>query len=122
MRTLFSFIAGFLATLIFHQLALALLWWLGIASFAPFSMAATRPLGVPAVISLAFWGGAWGIVFGLVEKRFPSSGGYWVMAFLFGAFFPTLVALLVVLPLKGAPIGGGWHTPLLLTALLINGA
>jgi hypothetical protein len=54
MRTLFNFIAGFLATLIFHQLALALLWWLGIAPFAPFSMAATRPLGVPAVISLAF--------------------------------------------------------------------
>jgi hypothetical protein len=61
-------------------------------------------------------------VFGLVENRFPSSGGYWVMAFLFGASFPTLVALLVVLPLKGAPIGGGWHAPLLLTALLINGA
>jgi hypothetical protein len=27
-----------------------------------------------------------------------------------------------VLPLKGQPIGGGWHAPLLLTAPLINGA
>jgi hypothetical protein len=122
MRTLFSFTAGFLATLIFHQLALALLWWAGVAPFAPFSTAATQPFGVPAVLSLAFWGGVWGIVFGLVDNRFPSGGGYWVTAFLFGAVFPTLVALFVVLPLKGGPIGGGWHPPLLLTAFLINGA
>jgi hypothetical protein len=74
MRTLFSFIAGFLATVIFHQLTLAFLWWAGIAPFAPFSMAATLPFGVPAVISLAFWGGVWGIIFGLVDNRFPRGG------------------------------------------------
>lgn len=122
MRTLFGFIAGFFATLIFHQLALAALWRAGIAPFAPFSMAATHPFGVPAVISLAFWGGVWGIVYGLIDNRFPSGGGYWVTAFLFGAIFPSLVALLVVIPLKGGPVGGGWHAALLVTAFLINGA
>jgi hypothetical protein len=122
MRTLFGFIAGFFSTLIFHQVALLLLWWGGVAPFAPFSMTATHPFGVPAVISLAFWGGLWGIVFELVDDRFPGSGGYWVMAFLFGAVFPSLIALFVVIPLKGGPIGGGWHAPLLLTAFLINGA
>jgi hypothetical protein len=122
MRTTFSFIAGFFATVIFHQLALTLLWWAGVAPFAPFSMAATHPFGVPAVISLAFWGGVWGIVFGLVDDRFPAAGGYWVMAFLFGAIFPSLIVLFVVIPLKGGPVGGGWHEPLLLTAFLINGA
>jgi hypothetical protein len=122
MKTLFSFIAGFLATLIFHQLALVLLWWAGVAPFAPFSMATTHPFGVPAVISLAFWGGVWGIVYGVAHNRFPANGGYWAGAFLFGAIFPTLVALFVVLPLKGGPIGGGWHAPLLLTAVLVNGA
>ena len=55
MRILFGFIAGFLATLIFHQVVVALLWWAGVAPFGPFSMAATKPFGVPAVISLAFW-------------------------------------------------------------------
>jgi hypothetical protein len=64
----------------------------------------------------------WCIIFGLVDNRFPRGGGYWITAFLFGAIFPTLVALLLVLPLKGQPIGGGWHAPLLLTAPLINGA
>ena len=122
MRIVFSFVAGFLATLIFHQLALALLWWAGVAPSGPFSMAPTQPFGLPAVISLAFWGGVWGILFGLIDNRFPSGGGYWVTAFFFGAILPTLVALLVVLPLKGQPVGGGWRPPLMVTAFLINGA
>ena len=122
MRTLFGFIAGFFATLIFHQLAVALLWWAGVAPFGPYSMTPTQPLGVPAVISLAFWGGVWGVLFGLIDNRFPTGGGYWLTAFVFGAILPTLVALLVVLPLKGRPAGGGWHAALLLTAVLINGA
>jgi hypothetical protein len=121
-RWFLGFIAGFLATLIFHQLTLAALRGLGVAPFGPFSLAATRPLGVPAVFSLAFWGGVWGVVYALIHGRFPRGGGYWVAAFLFGAIFPSLVALLVVLPLKGRPMGGGWGSPLLVTAFLINGA
>jgi hypothetical protein len=121
-RLLSGFIAGFLATLIFHQLLLYLLWAIKVAPFGPFSMAATKPFGVPAVISLAFWGGIWGIVFALIDRSFPDRFGYWVASFLFGAIFPSLAALLVVLPLKGLPMGGGWHVPLLITVFLINGA
>jgi hypothetical protein len=117
-----GFIAGFLATLIFHQLTLAMLWAVHIAPFGPFSMAPTAPLGVPVVFSLAFWGGIWGIIYALVDSHFPSGKGYWLIAFLFGAIFPSLVALMVVLPLKGRPMGGGWHPALLITAFLINGA
>ena len=120
-QLLFGFVAGFFATLIFHQLALALLWSIGVAPSGPFPMAPTRPFGVPAVFSLAFWGGVWGILFALVQRSFPRGGAYWVAAFLFGAILPSLVALMVVLPLKGRPMGGGWHPPLLLTAFLING-
>jgi hypothetical protein len=121
-RLVFSFAAGFLATLIFHQLALWVLWSLGFAPFAPFQLAATRPFGVPAVFSLSFWGGIWGILFSFVEGRFPARRGYWVATFLFGAILPSLVALIIVLPLKGRPMGGGWGQPLLVTAFLINGA
>ncbi len=117
-----GFVAGFLATLIFHQLTLAFLWGVGLAPFRPFPMAATPPFGVPAVVSLAFWGGVWGILFAFVEGAFPRKAGYWVTAFLFGAILPSLVALVVVLPIKGHPMGGGWHFALLLTAFLINGA
>ncbi len=121
-RLLIGFVAGFLATLIFHQLMLALLWGAGVAPFRPFQMTATAPFGVPAVFSLAFWGGVWGILYVLVERSFARGSSYWLMAFLFGAVLPSLVALLVVLPLKGHPMGGGWHPPLLLTAFLVNGA
>jgi len=121
-RFLYGFIAGFLATLVFHQLALTGLWQLGIAPFAPFSMKATWPLGVPALFSLAFWGGIWGIVFVTVHRSFPKGGGYWWAAMLFGAIAPTLVVLLVVIPLKGGAVGGGWHWKLLVTATLVNGA
>ncbi len=121
-RAAFGFLAGFLATLIFHQLTLAVLWNLGVAPFGPFSMAATQPFGVPAVFSLAFWGGVWGILFAFVQNRFPRRAGYWVTAFFFGAILPSLVALCVVLPLKGRPVGGGWGAKLLVTAFLVNGA
>jgi hypothetical protein len=121
-KLFYGFIAGFFATLIFHQLTLAALWAAGVAPFGPFSMAATPPFGVPAVFSLSAWGGVWGIIFALVDNKFPRHSGYWMTAFLFGAILPSLVALFVVLPLKGKPMGGGWHAPLMLTALLINGA
>jgi hypothetical protein len=121
-QLLFGFIAGFLATLVFHQLTLALLWGAGVAPFGPFPMAPIWPFGVPAVFSLAFWGGVWGILFAFICNRFPRGAAYWIVSFLFGAILPSLVALLIVLPLKGKPVGGGWHPPLLLTAFLINGA
>lgn len=117
-----GFVAGFLATLIFQQSTLALLWHLGLAPFAPFSLAATRPFGVPAVFSLSFWGGLWGMLLASLEGRFPRGDGYWGIAFLFGAICPSLVALLVVLPIKGQPVGGGWHPAVLTTAFVVNGA
>jgi hypothetical protein len=79
-RVLFGFIAGFLATLVFHQLTLWLLWGAGFAPLRPFSTAATKPFGLPVVLSLALWGGIWGILFSLVERRFPSRWSYWVTA------------------------------------------
>jgi hypothetical protein len=117
-----GFVAGFLATLVFHQLTVALLWATGLSPFAPYSTALTEPLGIPAVLSLAFWGGIWGVIYVAVAKHFPRASGYWIASFLFGAVAPSLVALLVVLPLKGRPVGGGWNPSLLITAFLANGA
>lgn len=119
-RVLFGFTAGFVATLVFHQLAVLVLWKAGIAPFAPFSLAPVKPYGVPAVISLAFWGGIWGIVFAELAPGFR--GRYWMMAFLFGAILPTAVALTIVWPLKGRPLGNAWPPALMLTAFVVNGA
>jgi hypothetical protein len=56
-----AFFAGFLSTLVFHQGALTLFWLSGAFPRAPFDMSPVPPIGVPAVMSLAFWGGVWGI-------------------------------------------------------------
>ena len=117
----YGFLAGFVGTLTFHQLSLWLMWKAGIAPFGPYNMSGTLPWGIPAVISLALWGGVWGVLFALILSRFERPGNYWGKAFGFGAVFPSLVALLIVAPIKGHPMGGGWHWPLLLTVFLING-
>jgi hypothetical protein len=116
-----GFIAGFLATLLFHQPGLALLHRLGLFPGIAFDMHGVPPFGVPAVVQLAFWGGVWGIAFAVLRRaiaRLP--GGYWPGAILFGAVAPTLVLWFVVLPLKGLPVGFGFHFPGLLVAPIVD--
>ena len=120
-RILFGFMAGFIAIFAFNQLAVWILWYVGVSPFGGFSIA-RNGFGVPQVLSYAFWGGVWGILFSIVHHRFPAHGGYWVTAFLFGALLPPAVLLFVVLPLKGQAAGGGWRWALLLTVFLVNGA
>jgi hypothetical protein len=121
-RLFFGFIAGFVATLIFHQIGLLALHFLNITPAMPYNMNPIPPFGVPQFISLSFWGGMWGIIFVLVEPLlFRSPGGYWVGSIIFGAVFPTLVAWFVVLPLKGLPAGNGFHFPGILVGPIVNG-
>src|SRR5215210_4479002 len=121
MRYLLAFLAGFLATLVFHQGLLGILHLVGASPRAPYSMAPTGPLHVPQFLSLAFWGGVWGIALWLAVGRWEGTG-YWVAALVFGALLPSLVALFVVFPLKGQPVAGGWKPAILVGALLLNGA
>jgi hypothetical protein len=122
MRAFTAFLAGFLATLIFHQGLLAILHLTGASPRAAWSMAPTPPLQVPQVLSLAFWGGLWGILLWLLVQRLEGSPRYWIASLLFGALAPSVIALFVVLPLKGLPVAGGWDRKLIVGALLLNGA
>lgn len=115
-----GFLAGFFATLVFHQLGVAVLWWLHFAPGPPWQMTPRPPFGVPAVFSLAFWGGIWGILLAYLSPLFGKGPGYWVKALAFGAIFPSLVALLVVVPLKGGPLGAGWRPRIWCFAFIVN--
>ena len=112
-----AFIAGFLATLVCHQGLLGLLYLAGAAPMAPFNLTPVPPLQVPQVLSLAFWGGVWGLpAWLLIAGR--KGWLYWVAGILFGAVFPTAVAMLVVFPMKGLAV-----TPTVVAGgLLLNGA
>ena len=98
-----AFAAGVLAVPIFHQILLLVMYVAGIVPFAPFNMAPTKPFGVPDIISISFWGGVWGVVFGLTLPRWFSGTAYWVASAVIGGVALTLVFMFVVWPLK---IGG----------------
>jgi hypothetical protein len=116
-----AFIAGFLSTLLFHQTVLGLIHLGNPAAPAPFNWVATAPLGVPAVISLAFWGGVWGIVLWLLIRNLEGAK-HWILATVIGALGPSAVALFVVMPLKGMGMAAGWDPKIIVGALILNGA
>lgn len=118
MKLLKWFFAGALAVPLGHQPALWLLNVTGLLERPVFSMAPTRPFLVPQVLSLTFWGGVWGILLGMILSRVKGPRVYW-LALVIGAIAPTLVAGLVVAPLKGLPTGGS--PMLLLAGVIING-
>jgi len=116
-----GFVAGALGVIVFHQGLVFLLHQAGITPYGAYSMAPTRPFGVPQILSIAFWGGVWGIVWAMLSSRLQGGGGL-VFAFLFGAILPTLVFAAVVAPMKGID-GRIWLDPARLAfALAINGA
>lgn len=117
-----GFIAGALAVLTFHQGMLALLHAAGVTPAAPYNMAPTPPLGVPQVLSSAFWGGVWGVVFATLVWSGRDSRRDWIAAVLFGAIALTLVAWFVVAPLKQRPLAGGGVPAAMLTGILVNAA
>jgi hypothetical protein len=77
MKYLKAFVAGFIATLVFHQGVLALLHAVGLSARGAYVVDPTGPLHVPAVLSLAFWGGVWGVpLYAVVRcaKSYPRRG------------------------------------------------
>jgi hypothetical protein len=110
-----------LSPLVFHQGALTLFWLSGAFPRAPFDMSPVPPIGVPAVMSLAFWGGVWGIAIWPLLIH-TAGAAYWLRALLIGAAGPSAVALFVVFPLKGMGVAGGWDPKITVGALILNGA
>ncbi len=112
-----AFAAGFLATLVFHQGLFAMFHAAGMVPMPAFNLAPVPPLDVPAVISLAFFGGLWGPpVAWLIRKDVGAI--YWLKALVFGAIGPSAVAMLLVFPLKGLAV----NPKVIVGALLLNGA
>ena len=117
-----AFAAGFVSVLIFHQGVWALYGAAGKAPGPAWNRAPVPPLGVPAVLSSAFWGGLWGIVLAWLLPIAAPVMGYWPAAIILGALMTSIVALMVVAPLKGRPFAGGWKPGVWAFALSVNAA
>jgi hypothetical protein len=111
-----GFAGGFAAVLIFHQS----LWYLfNLIGLIPLERPAwpfdpLPPLGVPSVLSKAFWGA-------VLAPLLSTLGGrvYWIGWVVVGAVALSLVAFFVVPPIKGEPIPALW--PRFAAALMLNG-
>jgi hypothetical protein len=76
-----GFIAGFLATLIFHQGVWYVLYQIHFIppDRPPWPFDPVPPFGVPSVISKAFWGGLWGAALAPFLDRYRGPA-YWLRA------------------------------------------
>ena len=121
-RIALGFVAAVISVLTFHQGMWTLLHVLAIPGLGmppPFPIDGVPPFGVPRIISLCFWGGVWGALFGAVWRG-PRASYWWsglILGFIAGAF-----GLIVVAAIKGLPIGGGWKADNWIRSMLINGA
>jgi hypothetical protein len=122
MRALLGFIAAVISVLIFHQGMWAALHSLalpGLTMPPPYPTDGVPPWGVPRIVNLCFWGGLYGIVFGLVLPRLTAP--LWLCGLGLG-IIAALVGLLLVPAIKGMPIGAGWVPLSWVRSFLINGS
>ena len=120
MKWVWAFIAGFVSTLVFHQGLLQGFHSAGLLPNAAWNMNPVPPLGIPSVLSLALWGGLWGIALWALVRN-ASRAGKWLRGFIWGALLPSALALFVVFPLKGMAMAGGFNPKLIVMVLLLNG-
>lgn len=117
-----AFIAGFLAVLCFHQAAVGLMHAHANFPFAPFASDPVPPFGVPKWFSASFWGGLWGVLMlWLFDWANVDRGQYW-KGLLFGGIALTLVALLIVTPIKGGSIDFDTFPMKFAGGFVVNGA
>lgn len=116
-----GFIAGFLATLIFHQGLWSVFNHVGVIppDRPAWALDPIPPFGIPAVLSKAFWGGLWGLVLAPVLAHLNGMS-YWAAWIVVGGVALTLVAFFIVPLLKGAPMQA--MGPRFLIGLAVNGA
>jgi hypothetical protein len=117
-RALLGFVAGSLAVLTFHQAVVELLHLARLVPQAAYRVTPVMPFNVPLVVDLSFWGGLYGLLYGLVQPRLR--GPAWLGGLALG-LLAAAVGMLVVAPLKGHPVAWGWHAWPMLRSCLING-
>lgn len=117
-RMVLGFVAGALAVLTFHQGLVAVLHAAGLSSFSAYRVTPVPPFAVPLVVSLSFWGGLYGVVFGLVAPRLRLP--YWATGMAVG-LLAAMVGMFMVAPIKGNPVAAGWAAWPMARSLLVNG-
>lgn len=104
-RAAFGFLSGALSVLFIHQTTSTLLNASGFPTDSPFGMAPTQPWGVPRLFSRMFWGGLYGLVYGLALPRLRPPLWLWGVGI---GLLAIVVSAFIVAPLKGRPMASGF--------------
>jgi hypothetical protein len=121
MRGLLGFVAAAISVLTFHQGMWALLHVMdlpGLGMPPPYPTDGVAPLAIPRILDLCFWGGLYGVAFGLLAPRF--TWPLWLCGLITG-IIAALVGMFIVPAIKGLPVGAGWVLLNWLRSFLING-
>jgi hypothetical protein len=119
LRASLGFIAAALSVLVFHQGMVEILHVAGLLPNGPYNLAPMGPLHVPVLADQCFWGGLYGIVFGIAMPSLPRLP-YWLLGLGLG-LVAAAVGWFVVAPLKGLPLAAGWDPVAMLRSVAING-
>jgi hypothetical protein len=91
-------VAGAIAVAAFHQSVILAAYLAGITPSSPWSLRPIQPLGVPHIVSQMFWGGLWGILFGVLWPLVPGRQ-YWQKGIVFSLIGPLLLGSWILVPL-----------------------
>ncbi len=117
---LFGFIAGAIAVVTVHEIIDYILYSAGVFPRVPWSLKPSAVTGVPQIVSDAFWGGVWGMIFALLYVVLPG-GGPTVKGLIFGIIGPAVLGVFILVPLITGrfPLFFGFDPKLVGSVLLI---
>jgi uncharacterized membrane protein YagU involved in acid resistance len=104
-----GFLAGAIATVIFHQLTVLVLHLANFIPNFPWSMRPVPPLNIPTIVNQMFWGGLWGVLFAAILPWIPARE-LWQKGAIFGLVGVWLLGNGILVPLfKGTPLLFGFQ-------------
>lgn len=113
-----AFIAGLIATLTFHQVAVSLVGGAVSLPVKAWNMA-PNAYGAPSVLALAFWAGIWGIALcAVIRSQRWTPALIWGAAL--GAVLPSLWSWTVLAALHARPLFAGGNLKSIGFALFVN--
>ncbi len=117
-----GFLAGVIATLTVHELLKCVLVDAGYLQATPWDMSPGLLFGLPKIVSLALWGGAWGSILALIFGNVPT-GSMTVKGALFGIIGPAVLGAFLWIPLINgqAPFYDGEPANLISALVILAG-
>jgi hypothetical protein len=117
-NALLGFIAGVIATLVFHQ---GTIWLLQFGPGFPFPAwrMSDNAYGVPAVLALSFWAGIWGVPLAWLLAARPAWPQLLTGAVL-GSVVPSVWGWTVIATMRGGAMFAGGNLRIIALVLFVN--